>query len=71
MPLDRLVLIIVIVIAAAGATVWIAASVAAGLAHPVGFTLLVPAALVAWILLRVIQQRRDAGGTRRYDDVER
>lgn len=57
MPLDRFVLILVCVIAAAGVTVWLAALVAAAFQVPVVATVLVPIVLAAYVLWRVIAER--------------
>ena len=69
MPLDRFVLILVIVIAAAGATVWLASLVAASLAFPFGWLGFVPAALVAYVLWRVLADRLAQKDD--YDRIER
>lgn len=57
MPLDRFVLILVIVVAAAAATVWLASLVAASFAFPYGWLGAVPAALIAYVVWRVVAER--------------
>ena len=70
MPLDRLVLILVIVIAAAGATVWLVALLASSLLHPgLGALIAVPVLLVAYILWRVIADRVSKDDP--YDRIDR
>ena len=72
MPLDRLVLILVAVTAAAALTVWVGATVMAAAAAP-GWAALaaVPAALVVYVLWRVIAERVGSAEDDRYDRVER
>ncbi len=72
MPLDRLVLIVVAVVAAAALTVWIAATLSAVLAFP-GWSMLalIPVALVAYVLVRVVAERVGSEEDDRYDRVER
>ena len=71
MPLDRLVLILVIVVVAAMATVWIGATVAASVAFPAGGLLLIPAALVAYVVVRVIAERLRNRDDDHYDRMGR
>ena len=72
MPLDRLVLILVAVIAAAGATVWIAATVlAASASSGWGWFALVPTALGAYVAWRVVADRVASEEDDRYDRIER
>lgn len=71
MPLDRLVLILVIVVVAAAATVWIGATVAASFAFPAGILLLIPAALVAYVVVRVIADRIGNRDDDHYDRMGR
>ncbi|GIT92475.1 hypothetical protein JANAI62_29330 [Jannaschia pagri] len=70
MPLDRFVLIIVAVIAAAGATIWLAALVSASFAVPFAWIALAPAALAAWIGWRVIADRVRSQEDDHYDRME-
>ena len=71
MPLDRFVLMLVIVVAAAAATVWVGTLIAASLSLPFGWLAIVPAALVAYVLWRVIADRVGNEEEDRYDGVER
>jgi membrane protein implicated in regulation of membrane protease activity len=73
MPLDRLVLILVVVLAAAGATVWVGALVAASWAlHPAApLVALLPTALVAFVLWRVVAERLSSREDDRYDRIRR
>lgn len=72
MPLDKLVLILICVIAAAGLTVWIGAMAAAALQMP-GFAWLfvLPAALVGYIVWRVIADRITNSEDDHYDQIEK
>lgn len=71
MPLDRLVLIVVIVIAAAGATVWLASLLAAAIRFPLGWAAVLPAALVAYVVWRVIADRIGNAEDDHYDRIEK
>ncbi|WP_422072937.1 hypothetical protein [Tranquillimonas rosea] len=68
MPLDKLALILVVVMAAAGLTVWIA-YLAAGAPQMPGsaWTLLIPLALGAYVLWRAISDRLISRGDDRHD----
>ncbi len=73
MPLDRLVLILVLVIAAAGVTLWLgmilAASLSLGSLWPLAA--LIPAGLVAYLLWRVLAERLGNREDDHYDRIER
>lgn len=72
MPLDRLVLILVVVIAAAMATVWIGATVMAAAVLPAWAGLaLIPAALGLAALARVVLDRLRDPEAARYDRTPR
>ncbi len=72
MPLDRLVLIIVAVIAAAGATVWLASLVAASIQVPLlGWFLVLPVLLILYIGWRVIADRLNSAEDDHYDRIEK
>ncbi len=72
MPLDRFVLIVVITVAAAGATVWIGAMLVNALAlSPAGWVLFMPAALVAYVVWRVIAERLSNKEDDHYDRIEK
>ncbi|CTQ31843.1 hypothetical protein [Jannaschia rubra] len=70
MPLDRLVLILFIVICAAGATIWLAAIVMASFTLPFGMVALIPALLVIYVLWRVIADRLRSGEDDHYDRMD-
>lgn len=57
MPLNRLVLILSVVIAAAAVTVWLAQLVASAFSLPQAATVLVPLALLAFVLVRLLRDR--------------
>ena len=72
MPLARFVLIVVLVVVAAAATVWLGALMAAALQFPlVGIAAAIPAALVAYVVARVIWDRVRSGEDARYDRIEK
>lgn len=71
MPLDRLVLIIVVVIAAAGLTVWLAGFVLAATQIPFAWLALLPVALAVWIGWRVIADRVTSEEDDHYDRTPR
>ncbi|MEL7344326.1 MAG: hypothetical protein AAFN59_05625 [Pseudomonadota bacterium] len=72
MPLERLVLILVIVVAAAGATVWIAYSVAGAFAlGPAGAFIMIPLALVIYVAWRIISDRVSSREDNHYDRIEK
>ncbi|CUH28622.1 hypothetical protein JSE7799_00817 [Jannaschia seosinensis] len=70
MPLDRLVLILVIVVLAAMATVWLGALVAASASFPFGLALLLPASLLAYVIWRVVADRIRSRDDDHYDRME-
>ncbi|KIT17232.1 hypothetical protein [Jannaschia aquimarina] len=57
MPLDRLVLILVIAVAAAGATIWLGAWVAASWQFPAGWLLALPIGLMGLVAVRIALER--------------
>jgi membrane protein implicated in regulation of membrane protease activity len=72
MLLDRLILILVIVIAAAGATVWIASMAAAAFNFgSVGWLTFIPAALIGYVVWRVIAERLKNREDDHYDRIEK
>ncbi|WP_380051897.1 hypothetical protein ACFE33_07740 [Falsihalocynthiibacter sp. SS001] len=71
MPLDKLFLILVIVIAAAAATLYLASIFAVSLEIPGGFLLLIPTALIAYIVVRVIRERVTNKEDDHYDNIEK
>lgn len=70
MPLDRLVLILVIVLAAGAATVWVGAVIVSSLTVPLGWLALIPAVLAAVIGWRVISDRLRNTEDDHYDKME-
>ncbi len=71
MPLDKLVLILVCVIAAAGATIWLGVIFAAAIQLPIIGWLAFPAALlVAYIAWRIIADRLSNKEDDHYDRIE-
>ncbi|RME15850.1 MAG: hypothetical protein D6801_06600 [Alphaproteobacteria bacterium] len=71
MPLDRFVLVLIIVLAGAGLTVWLASLVAASLEVPAVSVALVPLALLAYVLWRVIAERLANREDDHYDRIEK
>ena len=72
MPIDRFVLILVCVLAAAGITVWLGAMIVSAFALP-GLALVsaVPLGLVLFLVWRVIADRRRSAEDDRYDRIDR
>ena len=72
MPLERLVLILVVVIAAAAVTVWGATALFASFAlSPVaGAAVLSILALAAYIVFRVVSERLNSPDDDHYDNME-
>lgn len=70
MPLDRFVLIIAVVIIAAGATIWLGATVAAAFALPMGWLAIVPVAIAAYVLWRVVSDRVTSREDDHYDRMK-
>jgi membrane protein implicated in regulation of membrane protease activity len=72
MPLDRFVLMIVIVIAAAGATIWLGTLLAASMQiSGAGWIVMVPVTLVAYVVWRVISDRLRNSEDDHYDRIEK
>lgn len=71
MPLDKFVLILVVVIAAAGLTVWLGTLVAAALQFTAGWLVFIPAALAAYVAYRVIIDRVTNSEDDYYDRIEK
>ncbi|MBM1219021.1 hypothetical protein JQU17_02325 [Ponticoccus sp. SC2-23] len=72
MPLERLVLIIVIVLAAAGLTVLLASFILSAFTLPPWATLgvAIPAALVLYIVIRAIGERLSSREDDHYDEID-
>ncbi len=72
MPLDKIVLIVVCVVIAAAVTVWLGATVAATIQVPnVGWAAFIPAALVGYVVWRVIAERLSNSEDDHYDNIEK
>ncbi|GGD29216.1 hypothetical protein [Sinisalibacter lacisalsi] len=71
MPIDKFVLILVVVIAAAGITVWIATMVAAAVQFPLGWFVVIPVMLVAYVAWRVIAERLANTDDDHYDRMDK
>ncbi len=72
MPLEKFVLILVIVVAAAGVTVWLGTMAAA--AMQIGgpaWAMFIPALLVAYVVWRVIADRLGNAEDDHYDDIDK
>lgn len=73
MPLERFVLLLIVVIAAAGATIWIGwlLLVSFGVSLWAGVAFAVPTALIAYIIARVIGERLSNKEDDHYDGIEK
>lgn len=72
MPLDRLVLILILVVVAAGLTILAGAVVVAAFELPaLGAALSIPILLVGYVLWRVIAERMASRDDDRYDRIDR
>ncbi|NRA99265.1 MAG: hypothetical protein HRU32_05490 [Rhodobacteraceae bacterium] len=72
MPLDRFVLILVIVLAAGAVTVWLGWLLMAAVAIPdYGWLIFVPVALVAVVAARVVIDRIRNKDDNHYDRIEK
>lgn len=72
MPLDRFVLLLILVVVAAGVTVGLGAMLAGGLAAP-GLALAVslPIGLIAYVIIRIVIERMKNSEDDHYDHIER
>ena len=72
MPLEKLVLILVVVIGAAGVTVWLVTLAFAALQFgPPAWLVFIPAALVGYVVWRVIADRMSNAEDDHYDRIEK
>jgi membrane protein implicated in regulation of membrane protease activity len=73
MPLERLALILIVVIAAAGATIWVGwlLLVTLGISPLAGMAFAVPTALIAYFIVRVIAERLSNKEDDHYDGIEK
>lgn len=70
MPLDKFVLTLVIAVAAAGATIWLAALAAAVWTAPAALVAAVPLLLVVLVAWRVLVERLRNRDDDRYDAMK-
>ena len=70
MPLDKLVLILVCVIGAAGVTIWLSVFILAAVEIPYVWIGLIPAALVGFVVWRVIAERVNSAEDTHYDEMD-
>ena len=73
MPLERLALLLIIVIVAAGATIWVGwlLMVTVGVSPWAGMAFAVPTALIAYVIVRVIAERLSNKEDDHYDGIEK
>lgn len=71
MPLDKLVLILVLVVVAAGITVWLGALLLASMQIPGVWLAFIPAALVGYVVWRVVADRLGSSEDDHYDHIEK
>ncbi|MRU14118.1 hypothetical protein FDP25_01615 [Roseovarius sp. A21] len=70
MSLDRFVLIVVCVVAGFAATVWLVGLLIAAMNLPFGWLALVPAAVVGYVIYRVIDERLSSAEDDYYDKMD-
>ncbi|MEM9795490.1 MAG: hypothetical protein AAF919_03315 [Pseudomonadota bacterium] len=70
MRLDRFVLILLIVLVAAGATLWLAALIASTFVVPGAALAILPVLLVAFVAFRIIRDRMTSREDDHYDRME-
>tara|TARA_R110002095_G_scaffold209391_2_gene195891 strand:- start:156 stop:377 length:222 start_codon:yes stop_codon:yes gene_type:complete len=73
MSLDRFVLILIIVVVAAGATIWLGwlLLIIIGVSPWAGMAFALPTALVAYVVVRVIRERLSNREDDHYDGIEK
>ncbi|ABV92814.1 hypothetical protein Dshi_1072 [Dinoroseobacter shibae DFL 12 = DSM 16493] len=72
MPLDRFVLMLVIVVVAAGVTVFVASTVLGAMLSPgLGLAVMIPLGLIAFVVWRVISDRIGNREDDHYDHLEK
>lgn len=72
MPLDKLVLILVIVVAAAGVTVWLGATLIAMWQVPaLGILSLIALAIALYVAIRLVLERVRGAEDDHYDRIEK
>lgn len=70
MPIDKFVLIIVSVFAAAGATVWVCSLIFVAFELPFAWLVLIPVVLAGYVLWRVISERMNSDEDTHYDEMD-
>ena len=70
MPINKLVLILAAVIAAAGVTIWSGMLITTSLELPIGLFALIPALLIGCILYRVSTRRTDPVKKNNFDQTD-
>lgn len=70
MPIDKLVLILVCVVAAAAVTIWLGVTLSTALSLPFGWLVIIPAALVGYVVFRVIAERVGNKEEDYYDEMK-
>lgn len=72
MPLDKLVLILIAVVAAAAITVWLGAMLMVAVdVSPLAWFIFLPAALVGYIIWRVVAERINSTEDDHYDGIDK
>ncbi|MEM1078959.1 MAG: hypothetical protein AAGI09_10565 [Pseudomonadota bacterium] len=72
MPLDKFVLLLVVVVAAAGATIFVASLGLASAGSPgLGLASLIPIGLIVFVVWRVIAERLSNAEDDKYDRLEK
>lgn len=72
MPLDKLVLVLLVVLVGAAVTVWFGALIAASVQVPaLGVAVAIPALLVLYVIWRVVADRLRSRAGDRYDRLEK
>ncbi len=71
MPLDKFVLLLVLVVAAAAVTVWVGSLVLAAIQVPWAGAAFIPAALVAYVVWRVVADRLRNREDDHYDQIDK
>jgi len=69
MPLEKIVLLVVLVMVAAAVTVWLGALVYATVEIPLAGLAFVPAMLVGYVIWRVVADRLKNAEDDRYDQI--
>ncbi|MFT4961211.1 MAG: hypothetical protein ACI92Z_002299 [Paracoccaceae bacterium] len=70
MPIDKFVLILISVIAAAGVTIWISSFIVVAVEIPYAWIGLIPVMLAGYVLWRVISERVNSAEDTHYDEMD-